>query len=55
MMFDGLIPPTRPPGEVTLNVSPTCSTVVGCGDSQSRSTTPLTIASRSALGWITWI
>jgi len=48
MMLDGVIPPMKPPGDVTVSVSPTCSTVVGSGESQSRCTTPLTMTSRIA-------
>ena len=36
MIFSGFTPPTKPPGEVTVSVSPICSTTVGRGTSQSR-------------------
>lgn len=48
MMFDGAMPPMNPPGDVTVSVSPTCSTVVGWRESQSRWTTPRMMAPHPA-------
>lgn len=36
MMFSGVMPAMNPPGDVTVSVSPTCSTTTGASVDQSR-------------------